>query len=277
MTTEIDAPLAPMLASPMTDRLTGAAFDKQFRDGWALERKLDGHRITMSVRKGEVQAWSRPGRGKPALPRKLPPPMLIAMRHLGHCDVDGELVSASGKSWDVVTKGAHLVYVIFDIRSTVGWSVMDEPYDKRRSILLDHLRQLPNDQQSVSTVVSIQPPTWDDVQAIWADGGEGAILKRTTSRYVPGLRSPEWLKVKPEHHAVLTIVGYEAGKSGPYSAIRLVDADGHETTVKTLGHALLRDFTRTPAAFLGRQVVITYQERTPAGCYRHGRFDHFQE
>jgi hypothetical protein len=111
--------------------------------------------------------------------------------------------------------------------------------------------------------------------AIWKRGGEGAILKRLSSRYQPGYRSPDWLKVKAEHTAVLTIIGFEMGKSGPYSTLRLRDAGGHETTVKTLGNQLLRDITAAPDSFLGREVVITYQERTPAGFYRHGRFDHF--
>lgn len=198
-TTDTDL-IAPMLATDIPAGLTGEAFDRFFRHGWALEEKHNGHRLTVQTHQGDVRAWSRPRGRKPALPRKLPPPMLIALRHLGTCDVDGELVAVSGTNsrtpGGVVTKGAQLVYVIFDIRTTCGWSVMDEPYEKRRSILLDHLRKLPDGQQSVSTVLSIVPPTWEVFQAIKAHGGEGAVMKRLSSQYQPGLRSPDWLRIK---------------------------------------------------------------------------------
>jgi ATP-dependent DNA ligase len=266
----------PMLASPMPERLTGAAFDHRFSSGWALEEKLDGHRVIVNIAGNgrEVHAFSRPAPNKPPLRRALPPAMLAALAALGDCEPDGELVAPSGKAWDVVVKGAHLVFVAFDLLTADGISVMALPYEARRALLLARLARLPAGQQSVSTVLS-NNPTWTNVEAIWASGGEGAILKRIASPYQPGYRSQDWLKVKPEHSAVLTIIGFEAGKSGPYSAIRLRDAGGIETTVKTLGNQLLRDISAAPHTFLGREVTITFQERTPAGLYRHGRFDHF--
>jgi hypothetical protein len=268
----------PMLASPMPERLEWDAFDARFASGWALEEKLDGHRVIVRVagHGTEVSAFSRPAPNKPALTRALPPAMVEQFGTLGDGEYDGELVAPSGKAWDVVVKGAHLVFVAFDMLECKGRNVMPLSYEDRRSVLLDQLRPLlahPK-QLSISTVLSLQP-TWKEVQAIWARGGEGAILKRLASPYQPGYRSPDWLKVKPEYTARLVIVGFEPGKSGPYSAIRLRDGGGIETTVKTLGNQLLRDITAAPDTFLGREVAITYQERTPAGLYRHGRFDHF--
>jgi hypothetical protein len=55
----------------------------------------------------------------------------------------------------------------------------------------------------------------------------------------------------------------------------LRDGSGVETTVKTLGNTLLRAIMKAPDSYIGRRVVITYQEKTPAGTYRHGIFDHF--
>jgi hypothetical protein len=195
---------------------------------------------------------------------------------MGEGDYDGELVAATGKSWDVVTRGAQLVFVTFDLLTFQGLDVTSAPYDARRAALLDILRRLPATQSVVSTVTSLRP-RWADVEAIWSRGGEGAILKRIDSRYQAGVRSPDWLKVKTVHHTTMTIIGFEAGRSGPYSALRLRDDQGHVTTVKTPGHRLLAEITAAPAQFLEQRVVITYQERTPAGFYRHGRFDHFTE
>jgi len=268
--------IRPMLASATLRLPTGDAFDRAYSTNWALEEKLDGHRCIIRVHRDEIEAWSRPqpGKGGVGLTRAIPPAMKATLRSLPSGDYDGELVAASGKAWDVVRKNTHLVFVAFDCLRFVDIDMTGQPYDKRRGALLDALAKLPPNQDTVSTVFS-RTPSWADVQAIWARGGEGAILKRRDSLYHPGARSSEWLKLKTTLPATLKIVGFEAGKSGPYSALRLVGADGVETTVKVLTDELRRAITQDPTAHVGRQVVIHFQERTPSGTYRHGRFDHF--
>jgi len=269
----------PMLASALRGPVqlpTGAAFDTKFAHEWALEEKLDGHRCLVQLHEGEVSAWSRPqaGHGGVALTRALPAEMREVLRTLPTGLYDGELVATSGKSWDVVRKTAHTIFVAFDILRIVDLDLTQAPYTLRRSTLLDALRMLPSKQDRVSTVTS-NAPTWAQVQAIWSRGGEGAIVKRLASTYQPGVRSPDWLKVKAVHAATLQVIGFEAGKSGPYSALQLRDATGHVTTVKTPDRTTLTEIAANPDAYVGRHVVIQFQERTPTGHYRHGRFDHF--
>lgn len=267
-----------MLASalPQAQMPTGAEFDARFGADWLLEEKLDGHRCIIRVRDTEVAAWSRPqsGKGGVALTRALPPEMVTLMRGMPTGDYDGELVAASGKAWDVVRKTAHLVFVAFDMLRVADYDLTPLAYDTRRGTLLEALRHLPSKQDRVSTVFP-DTTSWAAVQAIWKRGGEGAILKRRTSTYQPGVRSGDWLKVKELHHETMTIIGFEAGKNGPYSALKLRDVKGGETTVKTPDRATLERITVAPAAFVGREVVISFQERTPSGSPRHGRFDHF--
>jgi len=273
----IAPPPRPMLASSVPKLPLTADFDRVFTAGWLLEEKLDGHRCIIRVRDTEVAAWSRPqpGKGGVALSRALPPELIAVMRTLPTGDYDGEIVSATGnKSWDVVRKTAHLVFVAFDLLRIADHDLMPTAYETRRGTLLEALRRLPPTQNRVTTVESVTP-SWAAVQAIWARGGEGAILKRRSSTYQPGARSGDWVKVKEIHNATLTIIGFEAGKNGPYSALRLRDAKGVETTVKTPDRATLDRITLAPQSFLGREVVISFQERTPSGTYRHGRFDHF--
>jgi len=119
------------------------------------------------------------------------------------------------------------------------------------------------------------PVTLEAVAEIWNRGGEGAILKRTASTYQPGKRSADWLKVKKVGAATLTITGFEAGKSGPYSTLALRGEDGKTTTVKTKDNATLAAITANPDSFIGRRLVISYCELTDSGSYRHGMFDHF--
>lgn len=271
---------APMLASAMIEQVKGKAFDAAYA-GWVLEEKLDGHRATVRVSVNpqvdgsDVTAWARPRAGTGvANVKELPEVMKIAMRHLSPGVYDGELVVPGGNSWDVTAIGSRLVFVIFDLLEVDGDDLTGFPYSERRSMLIDQLRKLPAGQKSVSTVESL-PVSWKTVEAIWKRGGEGAILKRPSSTYRAGYRSPEWVKVKAQLAATLTVIGFEVGKCGPYSKLALRDDSGHETTCKTLGNAMLAEITAAPQSFIGRRVVISYQQKTPGGSYRHGIFDHF--
>jgi len=265
---------APMLASAMIENVTGEAFDRTYA-GWYLEEKHDGHRVTIIVG-DRIVAWSRPRAGEQAKLRELPDTITAAMSHLRAGTYDGELVVPGGKAWDVTAIGSRLVFVAFDVLELDGNSTQGLSYEARRELLIEQLRKLPKDQRAVSTVES-HDATWERVQEIWKRGGEGAILKRPGSKYRPGHRSPDWVKVKEQRSAVLTITGYEAGKCGPYSKIALRDDAGIETTVKTLGNAMLRDITANPDSYIGRRAVIAYQLKTPSGKYRHGVFDHFAD
>jgi len=257
----------PMLASPMINPVKGDDFDRRF-GGWALEEKIDGHRCIAQVRGGEVQAFSRPRGSRAPLVRPLPIYILQELRRFPDGDYDGELATNSGKAWDVTRKGERQVYVIFDL-------VQRGTYDERRLALLKVLRLLPPSQEAITTVLS-EPPTWRAVEAIWKRGGEGAILKRRTSHYQPH-RSTDWLKIKKRLPGILTVIGYESGRNGPYSVIRLRGADGAPAKVKTLNAYWLRTIAANPEAFIGRELVISYQERTPNGLYRDARFDHWVE
>jgi bifunctional non-homologous end joining protein LigD len=265
---------APMLASAMVEPVKGKAFDAAYA-GWVLEEKLDGHRATVRVTGSDVAAWSRPraGTGVANL-KEVPDIMKAALLHMSPGVYDGELVVPGGNSWDVTAIGSRLVFVIFDLLEVDGDDLTALPYSERRAMLIDQLRKLPAGQKSVSTVESL-PVSWKTVEAIWKRGGEGAILKRPNSTYRAGYRSPEWVKVKAQLAATLTVIGFEAGKCGPYSKLALRDDSGHETTCKTLGNALLAQFAAAPQSFIGRRVVISYQQKTPGGSYRHGIFDHF--
>lgn len=267
---------APMLASAPPQSVKGEAFDQAYREGWALEEKLDGHRVIVINDGRTVTAFSRPrAGGTGANARQLPPPIVALLESMTPGVYDGELVVPGGTSSDVVIKGAALVLVLFDVLALRDQRLINGPYSTRRAQLLDQLRHLPKRQQLISTVESVRP-RWVHVEAIWKRGGEGAILKRLGSPYRPGYRSPDWLKVKAQAHATLRLVGFEVGKSGPYSTLRLLEeSSGITTTVKTLGNAMLAEVSANPQAYVGRRVVITYQQRTASGTFRHGIFDHF--
>lgn len=275
--TATSAPVKPMLASAMTK----GEFADYCNDCWLLEQKFDGHRVIVRKRGEDVIAWSRPRSGKDALVRQLPARLADAVRHLPDGIYDGELVTHGGKSWDVSRVDADKVLVLFDVIELMGQSVIaptsrNRVYHERRAALRlaveHHARRV---DEPLITVPDSVPVSWEAVETIWAQGGEGAILKRVNSTYQPGKRSADWVKVKKSGSAVLTLIGYEAGKCGPYSVLKLRADDGRETTVKTLTNALRAEIAGAPSTFIGRRVVLSFCELTDSGSFRHGIFDHF--
>ena len=269
--------LNPMLASAMTDTV----FADYENDAWTLEPKLDGHRCVVRKTATDVWAWSRPraGAGKVGLARTLPVGIVDALKQMPDGVYDGELVTPSGKAWDVSRSEtfADQTLVLFDVVELFGQALAAKPYGERRPALemaVAHLQGTPH-----ATRVGITPAvpvTWAAVEAVWAAGGEGAVLKRKAAPYRPGHRSADWIKVKRSLSLTMTVTGFEAAKLGPYSVVLLRGDDGVETKVKTLDNHWLREFAAAPGSFIGRRLVISCQERIAKGGQpRHPMWDHF--
>jgi ATP-dependent DNA ligase len=272
----------PMLASAMTNPVTGAKFDARFATGYALETKYDGWRVMVDKTDDLTTMWSRPRAGGAPKLQAIPAHIAAQLVHLGNGLYDAELVVPGGKSWDVARLENHdkLVLVIFDLLYRGDDKITGRPYTERRLALLYELMKLPEGQTAISTTESVTPPTWATVQAIWAEGGEGAILKRVDSIYREGARSEAWIKVKELHHTVMTVEDFEEGKSGPYSAFTLRDDVAKDrtnlvTTVKVLFAKERADIAKDPSKYRGRKLVVSYQLRTPAGKWRHIQQDHW--
>jgi bifunctional non-homologous end joining protein LigD len=131
------------------------------------------------------------------------------------------------------------------------------------------------------------------VKSLWDLGAEGVILKRRAARYLPGKRSPDFVKVKKEQSALMTVVGFEKSRGekidrGPFATVVLEDARGNRTSVKTVDDDQLEAFSHEWADHLltckpgghpaiGRKLWIEYQDWTPKGGYRHPRWDRWEE
>lgn len=273
--------ISPMLASKMPEGKDADSFDANHQPPmthWIMEQKFDGHRLV--VRVGEtgsgviiptVTAWSRLGN-----PRTLPDHLLNLFMNMPVGVYDGELLVPGMHSYDVTAgqnSGSERL-VLFDILEVLGHSVMQESYAKRRDYLCEAFRALDDDPEFISIAVQYLP-SMKKVREIWDGGGEGAIIKNVNSKYQPGWRTPDWVKVKKVLAATLTVIGFEAGKNGPYSVVKLRDdGTGVETTVKTIDNKTMRQIALNPDAFIGKRLVISYHEKTPNGHWRHPMWDH---
>lgn len=257
----------PMLASAMPEGRTPAGYSGF---AYVMEEKFDGHRIVMAVTLGHVAAWSRGEK-----PRTLPAHIVEQALQLPEGIYDGELIVPGKHSYDVtagMNSGSEAL-VLFDILRVLDVAVTDRAQDERRELLTVAFAHLDVKQSAIRLAAQFVP-SMKIVEEIWERGGEGAILKRQASRYQPGFRSADWIKVKKVASARTTIIGFEAGKVGAYSAVKIVDEKGIETTVKTLNNDTMRQMIADPDSFIGRTLVISYQERTPSGKYRHPMWDH---
>jgi len=259
--------LEPMLASALPD---GRSLEDYASAAYVMEEKVDGHRIILEKPLGTTYAaWSRGLK-----PRTLPPHIVAALQYLPAGTYDGELVVPGGISTDVTRddRASSLQYIIFDILRVDGQDCMRVPGDERRRLLELACSKLPD-----NAPVKLITRTRVDatlLAAIWARGGEGVIVKHAAARYTPGARSTDWVKFKRNGAAHVTITGFEAGKLGPHSKVVARDADGVEVTVKTLNDEWRAMFERHAATFIGRTLVISYQQKTRDGRYRHPMADH---
>lgn len=270
----------PMLASAMR---TDQSLSDFINDEWVMEEKYDGHRLLLVVTKSvgglhkdkTITGWSRPGHDRPSAERKLPQHIVDAASHLPSGIYDGELRIPGGTSSDVVRLDLQdkLVLVLFDAIEIMGASIVSTPLSERRSMLEVAVAHVPYKQGI--WLARQEPVTLRVINAIWLEGGEGAILKRKASQYKSGWRTPDWVKVKKVEADQLTVIGFEEGKSGPQSIFKLKHKDGRETSVKILTNDLLRSVAKNPSSYIGRKVTISYMGLTTSGLWRHPIFDHF--
>lgn len=201
----------PMLASP--GALPGGS-------GWAFEFKWDGVRAIAVVKDGKTRLFARSGAEITAAY----PELAGVGAGLDDTVLDGEVVvlDADGRpSFQDLAERMHVreparaarlaatlpvTYLTFDVLRHAGIDLLDLPYSSRRS-------QLETLTLGARAVV---PPSFNDGPATEEAARdfalEGVVAKRLSSLYRPGLRSPDWVKVKAEETAEFVIGGWRPGK-----------------------------------------------------------------
>jgi hypothetical protein len=146
-------------------------FDAVFgAGGWVMDEKLDGHRCLITKDGDSVSTTLR---SIPSLPEQI----VNALRVMPDGVYDGELLVPGGVSTDVpnVSLRGELIFAMFDAVELAGQSIMHLPLTERRELLLVAASFAPG---SAVVVCAQSTPTWDEVKRIWANSGEGVILKK---------------------------------------------------------------------------------------------------
>ncbi len=182
---------------------------------WAFEIKWDGHRTLAHVDGDDV--WLQSTAGHDATDRW---PELAALPDAVNATsaiLDGEMTVLGDDGWpsfDLVQRreiGRHpAVSQIFDVLEIDGTSTTDLPYEDRRRLLESLVEE--GDHWKVPAAHIGEGGAL--VEATNELGLEGVIAKRLGSRYTPGKRSGDWVKIKHRRRVELVVGGYTTGTGG---------------------------------------------------------------
>jgi bifunctional non-homologous end joining protein LigD len=200
---------------------------------WALEWKWDGIRVLARVAGRGVRLLSRNGIDITArYPEFAALPDVLE----GDAVVDGEIVAldeGGRPSFGLLQRRMGLTrpreiervaasvparLLLFDVLEVAGEPVIDEPYLDRRARLERLVRP--------STTVPIEmpgPAAGTPAAALEESrrlGLEGVVAKRPESRYRPGERSDDWVKLKVTRSQEVVIGGYRRGTGTREGRIR---------------------------------------------------------
>jgi bifunctional non-homologous end joining protein LigD len=189
-------------------------------DRWGYELKWDGVRAIAYVEDKRVRLLSRNDRD---ITGSYPEVTELAELTDRPVVLDGELVALRDGQPDFgllqsrmhvqrpserLQQDTPVEYYLFDVLHLDDPSLLDQPYMHRRAVLDD----------LALAGRHIQTPPWfrgdgRNVLAASVDLGlEGVIAKRLESRYHPGKRTGDWLKIKNVRHQEVVVGGWKPGK-----------------------------------------------------------------
>ena len=131
----------------------------------------------------------------------------VFVNKLGRIQV-GKNLSIVGHPWAVQitsTKGANLIYYVFDILWLEGRSLLSLTLTDRRRILEEIL---PKDHGNIKLSLAYSTSGIDFFDAAGRMGLEGIIAKKISSTYSANYRSKEWLKIKVHKRQEVVIAGF---------------------------------------------------------------------
>ena len=177
---------------------------------WLYEVKLDGYRALAVKSGGNAQLRSRNDNDFSTRYARLTK-ALNAMPD--ETVIDGEIVALDkdGKpSFNALqnygSSSGPMLYYVFDLLILSGRDLMGETLDARRALLEKYV--LAKLDEPIRYSPELQATLPDLIRSVKAQGLEGIVGKRRSSKYEPGLRSGAWQKMRTNQGQEFVIAGY---------------------------------------------------------------------
>ena len=208
--------LEPMYAS------VGSEVPEQ---GWTFEAKYDGIRILAYATSTDVKLVTRNGKDKAQqFPEIVATLKKLAAQSRRSFVLDGEIVAlidgVPARFQELQSrmhvKDSHMIerhssstpaaLILFDILMDGDEVLSKEPWTERRARLVKRVGKRVSEQLRITE--SVQGDGKKMLEEARRQGWEGIIAKRIDSRYEPGNRSRNWLKLKIEFRQEFVVGGY---------------------------------------------------------------------
>jgi bifunctional non-homologous end joining protein LigD len=194
-------------------------------EGWTFEPKYDGIRVLAYATDTDVRLVTRNGKDK----AKQFPEIVAALKKLAAqakrsfvldgeivALIDGEPARFQELQSRMHVKESHMIerhtsstpaaLILFDILMDGDEILLNEPWSVRRGHLVKRIGKRVTKQLRVTE--SIEDDGKKMLEKARRQGWEGVIAKRIDSRYEPGTRSRNWLKLKIEFRQEFVVGGY---------------------------------------------------------------------
>jgi DNA ligase-1 len=216
---EVGRPVAPMLAGTAPD--VEAALGRIAPA--AVEWKLDGARIQVHRRDGDVRVFTR---SLDEVTDRVPEVVAAALAlPVSAIVLDGEAIAlredgrphpfqvtasrfASRRDVDGQRRSVPLTALFFDVLHAGGDDLIDRPAAERFAALA---AAVPEPMRVPRTIAETGVEAAAFLEDALARGHEGVMVKALTEPYAAGGRGGAWLKVKPRHTLDLVVLAAEWG------------------------------------------------------------------
>ncbi len=197
--------------------------DKPFDEkGWLYEVKWDGYRAIAYINNGNAELQSRNNK---SFDERFYPVFNSLQKWKTKAVIDGEIVVINEKgisdfsslqNWRSESDG-DLLFYMFDILWMDGNDLMHLPLTERREIL----KGLTPPKNNIRISETFDAGATEFFEVAKELKLEGIIAKKADSKYYPGQRSKEWLKIKTGKRQEVIIGGYTHNKdsSKPFSSL----------------------------------------------------------
>jgi bifunctional non-homologous end joining protein LigD len=192
---------------------------------WLYEVKWDGYRAIVDLHGGEATLTSRNGNDLTERFRSIANAIERSVK-TPDCVLDGEVCAldeegrATFSAMQQGKTGTRYIFVAFDLLEIEGEAWLDRPLEERHERLAALL-----DRRNRTVQLS---ETFDDGEALYRAAQEqrfeGIVAKRRDSRYYPGRRTRDWLKIKTHGRQEFVVAGYTRGqgrRSGRFGSLIL--------------------------------------------------------